>query len=221
MTRKVRLSFLYENRPRWLKRWSNRLREGIFLLIAALIFATIAGLCIPHVRAKKPTSWSEGCVHLLEWYPSRRTIGRADDPLTVYAVFAVIWAAAVLPYVRRRTRDRLLDGVYWDCRTIADEPLFWHVASLMLPAGILLLALHLSGKPLVLAMRVQCAGLWLLAGVYSLTVGSVIAAGCARVKSPTTSVLVAFLIVTAFMLGPLAWYPLYLFGLLPMVQHDD
>lgn len=215
LTRKVRLSFLYENRPRWLKRWSNRLREGVFLLITALIFAVIAGLCIPHVRANRPASWAEGWVHLLDWRPSHQAIGSADDALIVYAILAVIWAAAVPPYIRRRTRDRLLDGVYWDCRTMADRPLFWHVAGLIVPAGVLLLALWLTGKPMPLAMRIQCAGLWLMASVYSLTVGSVIAVSCVRVKSPTTAQLLAVLLLIAFVIGPLAWYPLYLFGLLP------
>jgi len=215
LVRKVRLSFLYENRPRWLKRWSNRLREGLFLLITMVIFAAIAGLCVPHVRATKPTSWSEGVQHLLDWRPSRQAAGDTDGALALYAVFAGVWAVAVLPYTRRRTRDRVLDGVYWGCHTIADQPLSWHVAGLIAPAGMLVLALWLAGKPMLLAMRLQCAGFWLMTAMYSLAAGSIVAVTCSRVKSPTTSLLVAGLLVAALFIGPLAWYPLFLFGLLP------
>ena len=219
LLRKVQLAFLYENRPAWLKRWSCRLREALALALFTLVFAVAAGLLAPHVRATTAPSklGSVAKVYLEKpTYQSYQSFGyQEDDALISYSVMALLWMAVILPYTRRHSRPRVEHAVEHGLRTPLDWPAFWHGLALLMPAGLIVLAMSLAGKPLALLCWPYALGLWLTGAAYSLTVGSLVSLCAAYARYPRARHHIALVFVVGLLMAPFLWVPLFYFRLAP------
>ena len=215
LIRTVQTAFLYENRPRWLKRWSHRLHDALFLICWTVVFYVVAAFLARHTRSTFPTTWRAGSTQLMVWQPVGRVRGYSDECLIGYGFMVVVWAAVIVPYTRRRAADRIRSALDHGARNALDNPLLWHAAYVLMPIGVMTLWLYMAGKPVPLAMQPQAVGLWLMAAAHSLAVGLLVAAVCTWTRYPATGQITAILIIVGSAVGPWIWYPFYLFGLLP------
>ena len=208
LIRKIQLAFLYENRPRWLKRISTRLRQALFALIATAAFVAIAAAVLPEMN---PSVWRtrQGWALDMDW--------ANDGALCFYAVVTAIWAAVLLPSAHRRIRDRVSETVAFGCSARFGQPTFWHVILLLMPAVVFVGMTRLVGKPgtLAVAGAGNLVGFWLMASCYSLAAGALVSVSCARARYPGTRNLIAVAILVGLVVVPFIWYPFYLFGLVP------
>ncbi len=219
LLRKVQLTFLYENRPAGLKRWTCRLRELLLLVLVTVIFGVIAAIVLPSVGRNYRAEWNSPAVVLYEFYLSK-PVNRppsfgTEDELAAYMAIAVVWMAVLLPFTRRNSRSRIEHAVEHGLRTPADRPLLWQLLGLLVPFAMLAIGVWATGKPVSVMLLPHVLGLWLAAAGYSLAVGSLIAMWSTRAKTPRGQTQIAIAVIFFFGLAPLLWPLLYYFRLAP------